>query len=196
MSPVAVFAIASADTLCCSRERRRERNSAISALNRNETIQGRVHIAACRFRSSLLPRGPTLDRASHSRAWRSSNWGRRPRWGWENVICNMASMAVRMPVVHLDLYIIKDKRPIEWRTGDLERLIEARLNNGGRPLVVEGILLLQALNPIRRTPSKLFFVELEGTGGSYSLANELSNYIDQYRPQKSAYILKWAYSNK
>ena len=101
-----------------------------------------------------------------------------------------------MPVVHLDLYIIKDKRPIEWRTGDLERLIEARLNNGGRPLVVEGILLLQALNPIRRTPSKLLFVELEGNGGSYSLANELSNYIDQYRPQKSAYILKWAYSNK
>ena len=101
-----------------------------------------------------------------------------------------------MPVVHLDLYIIKDKRPIEWRTGDLERLIEARLNNGGRPLVVEGILLLQALNRIRRTPSKLFFVELEGNGGSYSLADELSNYIDQYRPQKSAYTLKWAYSNK
>ena len=101
-----------------------------------------------------------------------------------------------MPVVHLDLYIIKDKRPIEWRTGDLERLIEARLNDGGRPLVVEGILLLQALNRIRRTPSKLFFVELEGTGGSYSLAHELSNYIDQYRPQKLAYMLKWAYSNK
>ena len=75
-------------------------------------------------------------------------------------------------MVHLD--IVKDKRPIEWRTGDLERLIEARLYNGGRPLVVEGILLLQALNRIRRTPSKLFFVELEGTGGSYSLADELS----------------------
>jgi adenylate kinase family enzyme len=101
-----------------------------------------------------------------------------------------------MTVVHLDLYIIKGRRPIEWSAGDLERAIDARLDNGGRPLVVEGILLLQALNRIKRMPSKVFFVELEGNGGSHSLADELSNYMDQYRPQKSAYMLKWTYSNK
>ena len=101
-----------------------------------------------------------------------------------------------MKVVHLDLYFIKGQRPIEWRTGDLERTIDARLGNGGRPLVVEGILLLQALNRIRKTASKLFFVELEGNDGSHSLADEISNYMEQYRPQKSAYMLKWIHNNR
>ena len=96
-----------------------------------------------------------------------------------------------MKVVHLDLYVINGKRPIEWRTGDLERTIDARLGNGGRPLVVEGILLLQALNDIGKTASKLFFVELEGNNGSHFLADEISNYMNKYVPQKLAHVLKW-----
>jgi hypothetical protein len=96
-----------------------------------------------------------------------------------------------MKVVHLDLYVIKSRRPIEWRADDLARTIEARLGNGGRPLVVEGILLLQALSHIGKAASKLFFVELEGNNGSHCLTDEISNYLSRYEPRKSAYLLKW-----
>ena len=31
--------------------------------------------------------------------------------------------------IHLDLYVIPDSRPLQWRTDDLQRTIDARLQN-------------------------------------------------------------------
>ena len=65
--------------------------------------------------------------------------------------------------IHLDLYVIPDTRPLQWRTGDLQRAIDARLRIG--PVILEGVLALNALEAVKRSPDFLIFAE----GGSPSL---------------------------
>jgi len=63
-----------------------------------------------------------------------------------------------MPVIHLDLFIKQNgvPAPVVRRTADLDRCIKAR---GERPLIVEGVLLLDALGEVERSPDFLIFVE-------------------------------------
>jgi hypothetical protein len=57
-----------------------------------------------------------------------------------------------MPALHLDLYVA-GPNPWRGRTDDLLRSIEARQSH--RPLVVEGVGLLDALNWVGRRPDLL-----------------------------------------
>src|SRR6185437_2377801 len=52
---------------------------------------------------------------------------------------------------------------LQWRTDDLQRAIDARLRIG--PVIVEGVLALNALEAVKRSPDFLIFAE----GGSPSL---------------------------
>jgi hypothetical protein len=65
--------------------------------------------------------------------------------------------------VHLDLYLIRGSRPLKWRIDEVDRPIQARLSLG-RPIIVEGILVLDVLNQIGRTPDFLAYVS--GMGGN------------------------------
>ena len=51
-----------------------------------------------------------------------------------------------MPAVHLDLFITS-LQPIQWLTADLKRVVDLRLDRG-RPVIVEGVLALDALDQI------------------------------------------------
>jgi len=62
-----------------------------------------------------------------------------------------------MPTLHLDVYLVRDREPQQWRTDDLECAIHARLDIG-RPVIVEGVLLLDALDQIGRSPDFLIYI--------------------------------------
>jgi len=85
-----------------------------------------------------------------------------------------------MPTIHLDLYVIKGSDPLQWRKDDLDRVINAR---GPRPLLLEGIMILEVLGTIGRKPDFLAYVDGEG---SYALSQPLKRYRERHRPQERA----------
>jgi hypothetical protein len=74
-----------------------------------------------------------------------------------------------IPTVHLDLFL---GRPgsIQWRVEDLKRTVDCR---GERPLIVEGALVLDALEQIESKADFVVFVKGET---SRSLANQVAKY--------------------
>jgi hypothetical protein len=63
-----------------------------------------------------------------------------------------------MLAIHLDLFIRRSESEgaISWRTDDLARCLKAR---DTKPIIIEGVLLLEALAAIEKSPDYLVFVE-------------------------------------
>jgi 2-phosphoglycerate kinase len=59
-----------------------------------------------------------------------------------------------MPAVHLDLFITS-LHPIRWLTADLKRVVDLRLERG-RPVIVEGVLVLTRSIRLGVTPTSSF----------------------------------------
>ena len=78
-----------------------------------------------------------------------------------------------MPAVHLDLFLTS-LHPIQWLTADLKRAVDRRLDLK-RPVIVEGVMVLDALDQIGRKAD--FVVHVEGVGG-IGLAEQLVEYQD------------------
>jgi uridine kinase len=78
-----------------------------------------------------------------------------------------------MPTVHLDLFLTS-LHPIQWLTADLKRAVDRRLDLK-RPVIVEGVMVLDALDQIGRKAD--FVVYVEGVGG-IGLAEQLVEYQD------------------
>jgi uridine kinase len=76
-----------------------------------------------------------------------------------------------MPAVQLDLYLTNDE-PIQWLTADLDRAVARRLGSS-RPVIVDGVLVLDALDQIGREAD--FLVWVDG-GGEGRLAPQIATY--------------------
>jgi uridine kinase len=87
------------------------------------------------------------------------------------------------PAIYLDLYVIKGSEPLQWRTEELSRVVSERLDNRRKPVVVEGIMILDALRAIDRKPD--FLVYLRGEG-SYALSDRLRAYRARCQPEQRA----------
>jgi pantothenate kinase-related protein Tda10 len=113
-----------------------------------------------------------------------------------------------MPCIHLDLFIEQRESEgvIKWRTDDLAHCIKSR---GARPLVIEGVLLLDVLSEIQRTPDFLVVVEKLDPPRSrdrssdddlvdrreFSLSNQVTGYFERCRPSNIAnFELVWTES--
>jgi hypothetical protein len=83
------------------------------------------------------------------------------------------------PAIYLDLYVIRDSKPLRWR-GELLCLVHGRLVVHAGPLIVEGILVLDALAQIGRKPD--FLVYVDGQGG-HCLSNRLADYRVRFKPE-------------
>jgi hypothetical protein len=95
-----------------------------------------------------------------------------------------------MAAIHLDLYIVKDSDPITWHLDDLARIIDGQ-RSLARPLIVEGILLMRALQQVGRTPGFLVFVEKENHESS--LPGPMGSYLKSYLPnEKAAHVVRWS----
>jgi hypothetical protein len=95
--------------------------------------------------------------------------------------------------VHLDLYVEPKGFPLLWRTDDLTRVLEARLSLG-RPVIIEGVALLDALAAVGRQPDFLAWIEREEPVESGS---QLSEYVLRYverteSPQRSDLLVRWS----
>lgn len=92
--------------------------------------------------------------------------------------CGKSSLAawlawqLGMPAVQLDLYLTSDE-PIQWLTDDLKRVVARRLDRG-RPLIVDGVMILDALEQIGYEPDFLAFVNGENSGRI--LAPQIADY--------------------
>jgi hypothetical protein len=91
-----------------------------------------------------------------------------------------------MPAVQLDLYLI-NLRPIQWLVEDLTRVVARRLDRG-RPLILDGVLALDALDQIGYTPNFIVFV-----GGGHersSLAPQIATYQSRQKlPDRADFII-------
>ena len=86
------------------------------------------------------------------------------------------------PVIHLDLYLKRDSKPLSWQTGELRRIVSAQLDKG-QPVVVEGIMILDAFTAISRKAD--FLVYLDGKGG-HALSERLAAYRARHQPEQRA----------
>jgi uridine kinase len=110
-----------------------------------------------------------------------------------------------MPALHLDLFseLHEFENAMGWRSSDLARCVKAR---GKRPLIIEGVLLLDALATIDRRPDFLVFVEKEepkrardrsldddlADPRKFSLSNQVSRYFERQNPSARAdFKLVW-----
>jgi uridine kinase len=91
-----------------------------------------------------------------------------------------------MPAVHLDLYLTS-LHPIQWLTPDLKRVVDRRL----RPVIVDGVMVLDALDQIERKADFVVFVK--GVG-SISLAGQLVEYQEQRSLPGSAHFTLQRYA--
>jgi hypothetical protein len=80
-----------------------------------------------------------------------------------------------MPAIQLDLYLTS-LEPVQWLTADLQRAVSRRLDREC-PVIVDGVLVLDALDQIGRKAD--FLVRVDG-GGDSSLAPQ----IDAYRSRQ------------
>jgi hypothetical protein len=102
--------------------------------------------------------------------------------------CGKSSLAswlawqLGMPAVQLDLYLTS-LHPIKWLETELARIIAHRLDNG-RPIIVDGVCILDALNNLGREAGFLIFV----TGGyeQSSLVPQVAAYRSRRRPDEMA----------
>jgi len=92
------------------------------------------------------------------------------------------------PAVFLDMFVVPDSRHLTWRD-DLMLVLDSRRD---RPVIVEGVLILDALEQVGRKPNFLVYVEKLGNRGSYTLRNLLKSYLHRRRPKSRAdYVLRW-----
>ena len=77
-----------------------------------------------------------------------------------------------MPAIQLDLYLTSTQ-PIQWRTAHLTRVVARRIDRD-RPVIVDGVLALDALDQIKRKSSFLVFVK--GGFADSSLAPQIVAY--------------------
>jgi uridine kinase len=112
-----------------------------------------------------------------------------------------------MPAIHLDLFIRRSESEsaISWRTDDLARCLKAR---DTKPIIIEGVLLLEALATIEKSPDYLVFVEkAEPQRGrdrslddhdlmdtrEFALSNQISRYFERHAPSTHAsFKLVWS----
>jgi uridine kinase len=103
-----------------------------------------------------------------------------------------------MPVIHLDLFLKQNEvpAPVIRRTTDLDRCIKAR---GRRPLIVEGVLLLDALEEVGPSADFLVFVAEQAAVSTrnrvdpdlidtreFSLPNQVKAYLSRRAPADRA----------
>jgi hypothetical protein len=97
-----------------------------------------------------------------------------------------------MPAVQLDLYL-SCLRPIQWRVDDLARVIAQRIDTR-RPVIIDGVLVLAALDQIKRKADFLVFVR-GGHEGS-ALAPQLADYQLLQKPLDRANVTIAGYGDR
>jgi hypothetical protein len=97
-----------------------------------------------------------------------------------------------MEAIHLDLFADLKSRPIVWRTEELRRVINARLQRR-RPALIEGVLLLDVLKAVSLEPDFLIFAGTTGVeDDAIGLARQINEYLARQNASSKAHFhLQW-----
>jgi uridine kinase len=131
---------------------------------RSEELLARIHEALTPDRLPLLI---AIDGADLSGKSSLASW-----LAWQ----------LGMPAVQLDLYLIS-LHPIQWRAEDLARVVTTRID-AHRPIIIDGVLVLDALDQISRRPD--FLVFLKGGHTESSLAPQIAAYQSRQKSLEQA----------
>lgn len=95
-----------------------------------------------------------------------------------------------LPTIELDLFL-EDDGKISHRYDDIRRVARARLQRD-RPLIIEGVCLLRALDYSSLACDFLVTVDVREYSGSETLRSIFEAYEEEYRPQeRSSAIYQW-----
>jgi uridine kinase len=109
----------------------------------------------------------------------------------KSTLARFLSWQLGMPVLETDLFLVSDSSPVTHKYKLLSELIDSR-HFLDRPVIIEGILLLQTLERLGIKTDVLLYVEKEGNEGSYGLSEQLLSYQQRYKPKEVAsYIYSW-----
>lgn len=90
-------------------------------------------------------------------------------------------------LVETDLFT-EDGQDLMYRTGEIDRIVEHRLSRP-RPVIVEGLRLLQLLSGLHRSPDFLIYVKNSQFEGSHALSALIRRYEEEFGPEKRAHLV-------
>lgn len=90
---------------------------------------------------------------------------------------------LEMPAINLDLYTDDGTRALNTHAGEVRRLIERRIVLERRPVIVEGVLLLEAIEAVGRKVDFLIFLDGKEEG---LLVERIESYWSRYQPRNRA----------
>jgi hypothetical protein len=100
-------------------------------------------------------------------------------------LARFLSWQLGMPSIETDMFLEKGETYPSLRYSDLKNLIEFR-HTLDRPLIIEGLYLLQVLDYLEINPDILIYVASKDFEGSFSFRKGLKDYRNKYKPQEKA----------
>jgi hypothetical protein len=108
----------------------------------------------------------------------------------KTTIASFIAWQYSIPVIYTDYYLVKDSTPICHDYGAIANLI-ARRHNLDRPIIVEGVMILNILENVGCNAD--FLVVTENTSCDGSIGEEITKYFDLYDPYaKANFTFRWA----
>ena len=127
------------------------------------------------------------------RSWRSFLFAIDGRDGsGKSTLARFLAWQMDMPTIETELLLVPNQQDlIIYQDDDLRRLIKVRLDNN-RPVIVEGIFLLDVLKRIGLEPNYLVYTENQSYEGSNIWQENFAKYDEEYTPRKKAgFVFSW-----
>lgn len=90
-----------------------------------------------------------------------------------------------MPTIETDMLREREKEQPAYRLDELNNLIHAR-HELNRPVIVEGIFLLDTLSKLGIEPDYIIYVKSSEASVGYVLRDSLPEYIEKQKPEERA----------
>lgn len=101
-----------------------------------------------------------------------------------------------MPAIETDMFRYFEGEEPKIHHQELKGLLCRRLNRN-KPVIVEGVLLLETLADIELNPDYLVYTEREGWPGAHILQDRFDDYARKLAPRNSAdSVFGWAASEE
>src|SRR6266487_6868506 len=103
----------------------------------------------------------------------------------KSVLARYLAWELDLPAIETDLLIVRDATPPAYRYDDLTGLVGAR-HTLNRPVILEGVFLLDTLDKIKVDCDFLIYVEGEKDDSSHLLTTKLREYDQVFSPKTKA----------
>lgn len=99
----------------------------------------------------------------------------------KSCLSRFLAFELEMPAIETDLLRILEEEQPSYRLGELRNLIQSR-HDQNRPVIVEGIFILDTLDKIGLVPDYLIYVDNAKANCGYSLRHSMPEYLEKHKP--------------